>query len=80
MTEILDELIRVGLMFGAVFQLICIAAVILVPNKEDVRDNGDSSDDEGEGSYSQHSIISHKHQHSVGQHQKRGRHEKKKRR
>ena len=46
MGEIVDELIRVGLIFGAVFQLICIAAVIWIPAKDESRDVVDNSSDD----------------------------------
>ena len=79
MGEIVDELIRVGLMFGAVFQLICIAAVIWVPAKDESRDVVDSSDDDMsvEGN-----TVSNYQRSLTGQlgHGRRSRHEKKKRR
>ena len=34
-TDIVDEILKYGLFIGAVFQIICIGAVIFVPNKED---------------------------------------------
>lgn len=33
--DIMDTVIKVGLYIGAVFQLICIAAVIILPDKSD---------------------------------------------
>jgi len=79
MAELVDELIRVGLAFGAVFQLICIAAVMWVPAKEvDQRESGDtnSSDDDVsvEGSSFNRALYGH------SGHVRRGRFEKKKRR
>lgn len=37
MAEIMDELLRYGLFFGAIFQLVCIAAVVFIPPKEEGR-------------------------------------------
>ena len=34
-SAITDEIIRIGLIFGAIFQLICIGAAIFLPNKSD---------------------------------------------
>lgn len=33
----MDELLRYGLFFGAIFQLVCIAAVVFIPPKEEGR-------------------------------------------
>ncbi|RWS09778.1 hypothetical protein B4U79_10483 [Dinothrombium tinctorium] len=76
MNEVLNEIIRVGLVFGAVFQLICIAAVIWVPSKEEHKESGESSDDEmsTEGSCFYSHSAHQKHPHG------KRRHEKKKRR
>lgn len=47
MVDVIDELIRVGLMVGAVFQLVCIAAVIWIPTKDDTKGvMSDSSEDD----------------------------------
>ena len=51
MTELMDELLRFGLKFGAFFQLICIAAVVWLPMREsdpsrESLETGISSDDE----------------------------------
>ncbi|GIX99372.1 uncharacterized protein CEXT_715131 [Caerostris extrusa] len=47
MADFVDELLRYGLFFSAIFQLICIAAVIFIPPREESRDGGDSSDEDG---------------------------------
>ncbi|KAH9379460.1 protein MANBAL [Haemaphysalis longicornis] len=47
MAELVDELLRYGLFLGAIFQLVCIAAVVFVPPKEEGKDVGDSSDEDG---------------------------------
>ncbi|RWS22531.1 hypothetical protein B4U80_06802 [Leptotrombidium deliense] len=72
-----DGIIKVGLIFGAVFQLLCIAAVFWVPITEENKEGSESSDDDVsvEGS----SYCGHKHVHSNA-YNKRSRHEKKKRR
>lgn len=47
--DLADNLLRVGLAIGAVFQLLCIAAAVWVPAKEgENRESGDtnSSDDD----------------------------------
>ncbi|XP_023220536.1 protein MANBAL-like [Centruroides sculpturatus] len=77
MADVVDELLRYGLFFGAIFQLICIAAVVFIPPKEDGRDGGDSSDDDTstEGQTHQPSHRHHTHHPS-----RRSRQEKKKRR
>lgn len=41
-SSVLDQIIRIGLIFGAIFQLICIAAVIVFPSSD--YENGDSGD------------------------------------
>jgi hypothetical protein len=82
MVDIVDEIIRIGLMIGAVFQLICIAAVIWVPAKDQIKSSSDSSDGEDmafdNNLYLNQSL--HKHQHSSSHNSRRNRHEKKKRR
>ena len=45
---IVDDLIRVGLMFGAVFQVICIAAVIWIPSSH-IQSSHGSSDGSSSG-------------------------------
>ena len=46
MSDFLDEVLKYALMLGAVFQLICIAAVVFLPNRQlDHRDALDSDDD-----------------------------------
>ena len=78
----MDALISAGLVFGAIFQLICIAAVIWVPSAEpDHRDSGDtnSSDDDmsvGSGGSSSSFTRGFLSRNS----QRRVRHERKKRR
>ena len=71
MNEYFDQLIKIGLGFGAVFQLICIFAVIFFNPIKDTTDMENNSEDE-----KVHSIFRN---HS-NQHGKRNRHEKKKRR
>ncbi|KAK3874768.1 hypothetical protein Pcinc_020330 [Petrolisthes cinctipes] len=45
-TDIFDEVLKYGLFLGAIFQLVCIGAVMFVPSRDDKRE-GDSSDDDG---------------------------------
>ncbi|KAK8402793.1 hypothetical protein O3P69_000842 [Scylla paramamosain] len=40
-TDIFDEVLKYGLFLGAIFQLVCIGAVMFVPSRDDRRD-GDS--------------------------------------
>lgn len=78
MTELVDELLRYGLFLGAIFQLLCIAAVVFVPPKEEGKDAGDSSDEDNPSDGLALQAASHRHQaHHAG---RRSRQEKKKRR
>lgn len=36
-TDIFDEVLKYGLFLGAIFQLVCIGAVIFVPSRDDKR-------------------------------------------
>ncbi|GAB6021581.1 hypothetical protein CHUAL_004172 [Chamberlinius hualienensis] len=76
MGDFIDEIVRYGLFFGALFQMLCIAAVIFMPPKEDGKDINDSSDDETsiEGSPHINSFRQHGHTH------RRNKQDKKKRR
>jgi len=38
-SHILDSILQYGLFIGAIFQLVCIFAVVLVPHKEDDKDD-----------------------------------------
>ncbi|XP_043208174.1 protein anon-73B1-like isoform X2 [Amphibalanus amphitrite] len=67
-----DEVLRYGLYAGAVFQLVCIAAVIFSPSDADHK-TSESSDDDTSDQGSPHSSAAHRSQH-------RRRLEKKKRR
>lgn len=43
-STLVDQLIRIGLIFGAIFQLICIAAVIIFPSSHhETGESGDSA-------------------------------------
>ncbi|KAF4518506.1 hypothetical protein B566_EDAN009706 [Ephemera danica] len=52
--DLFDTVLRFGLYLGAVFQLICIAAVIVVPERLDQSTRDDQSDDEGSDHGSPH--------------------------
>ena len=36
-TDLFDEVLKYGLFLGAIFQLVCIGAVILIPARDDKR-------------------------------------------
>ena len=56
MSDFFDDLIRFGLIFGAIFQLICISAVILIPN--DKMDSISMSNDfEAEEEFNENQIL-----------------------
>lgn len=76
MAELVDELLRYGLFLGAIFQLLCIAAVVFVPPREEGKDGGDSSDEDAPVDGLALQAQAHRHQ---GHHTGR-RKEKKKRR
>ena len=44
--DLLDEVLRYGLFLGAIFQIVAIAAIVVIPPKEtqDVDDRGDTVD------------------------------------
>lgn len=78
MSDMVDDLLRYGLFIGAIFQMICIAAVIFIPPKDEGRDGGDSSDEDGISTEGPVHPPTHKsHGHHSG---RRSRQEKKKRR
>lgn len=78
MAELVDELLRYGLFLGAVFQLVCIAAVVFVPPKEEGKDVGDSSDEDGP--VGEGTVVPHRPpQHTTGG-GRRSRQDRKKRR
>ncbi|KAL3254619.1 hypothetical protein MRX96_054147 [Rhipicephalus microplus] len=65
MAELVDELLRYGLFLGAIFQLVCIAAVVFVPPKEEGKDVGDSSDEDGP--VGEGTVVTHRPpQHTTG--------------
>jgi len=75
MTGLVDELIKYGLGFGAVFQLICIFAVIFFnPIKDDTKSGLEDNSEEGKTHSTHHNPRNYSNQHG-----KRNRHEKKKR-
>ncbi|XP_076029605.1 protein MANBAL [Oratosquilla oratoria] len=59
-TDMFDEVLKYGLFLGAIFQLVCIGAVIFVPSRDDKKD-GDSSDDDGSEHGSPHSAPHRAH-------------------
>lgn len=79
-SSMVDEVIRVGLIFGAIFQLICIAAVIVFPSSDTENDSGEStSSDDDSLSIESTSGLNVSRVWSSG-HGKRSRMDKKKRR
>ncbi|XP_027216728.1 protein anon-73B1 [Penaeus vannamei] len=74
-TDIFDEVLKYGLFLGAIFQLVCIGAVIFVPSRDDKRD-GDSSDDDGSDHGSPHTSPPHR---GHNQHHRRKQDKKKRR-
>ncbi|KAF8790018.1 hypothetical protein HNY73_005106 [Argiope bruennichi] len=77
MGDIVDELLRYGLFFSAIFQLVCIAAVIFVPAREESRECIDSSDEDTSSDFPIQQPAHRHHGHHVS---RRNRQEKKKRR
>lgn len=75
-TTFLDEMLKYGLFLGAIFQIVCIGAVIFVPSRDDRRE-GDSSDEDGSEHGSPH--TPHRSHAPHPQHHRR-KHDKKKRR
>ncbi|XP_047735786.1 protein MANBAL-like [Hyalella azteca] len=75
-TTLMDEVLKYGLFLGAIFQMMCIAAVVFVPSKNEKRE-GDSSDDDGSEHGSPH--TPHRSHPSHQSHHRR-KHDKKKRR
>ncbi|KAL7643721.1 UNVERIFIED_CONTAM: hypothetical protein RMT77_005727 [Armadillidium vulgare] len=51
--NIFDEFLKYGLFLGAIFQIVCIGAVVFIPGKDDRKD-GDSSDEDGSDHGSPH--------------------------
>jgi hypothetical protein len=73
--DIVDVLLRYGLFVGAIFQLVCIGAVIIMPDsKSDGLNDSDVSEDEPSASDRESPQISPNHK------QYRSKREKKKRR
>ena len=71
--DLLDEVLRYGLFLGAIFQIIAIAAIVIIPPKETKEVN-----DRDEGSLKDKSAIKHENkQHNVSSVRKRTKDKKK---
>ncbi|XP_076344164.1 protein anon-73B1 [Tachypleus tridentatus] len=77
MGDLIDEILRYGLFLGAIFQIVCIAAVVFIPAKDEGKDGGESSDDDTGIEGTSHQPSHKHHSHHSG---RRSRQEKKKRR